>query len=156
MKKYYFSTIIVLFIFSSCLKDGQNTIILPEHTDTFLPEEIATTWNAAIKCKTETEVAIELNLTTQSDTENFIATGSGQDYDGSPVEVTISGTYHKEFNILSAEVKYTFANSTFRIDHFAVDLNFYEAGSYLDMIKIDESYPGGYEQSCDTQIKLFY
>ncbi len=154
--KSLFTVIIILFI-SSCMKDGSDTMVLPDYRESYLPEEIASTWTAAIKCSEEDQDAIELTLTTVTNSENFRATGSGADYNGATIDVNITGTYYKEYNILTAEIEYTFVDAgTFRIDQFSVDLNFYTAGTYLDMIKLDESYPGGYNQSCDTQIKLFY
>lgn len=147
----------LILTLSACLNSGTDTLVLPDYRETYLPQELASTWKAAIKCSEENEDAIEMTLTTVSDSENFTATGSGNDYDGAPVKITVTGIYSKELNTLSAEIKYSFVNAgTFRIDHFAVDLNFYTPGTYLNMVKLDESYPGGYNQSCDTQIKLFY
>lgn len=148
---------IIALMLSGCMENGADTLVLPDYRETYLPQEIASTWKAAIKCAEESEDAIELTLTTLSDSENFSATGTGYDYDGTEVKITVNGIYSKELNTLSADVKYTFVEAgTFRLDHFAVDLNFYTPGTYIDMIKLDESYPGGYDQSCDTQIKLFY
>jgi hypothetical protein len=152
----------LIFIFfmllaGACLDKGTDTIVLPEHRESYLPKSIAENWNAAIKCAEQTTVAIELNLTTQSDKENFTATGSGYDYNGEAIDVEVKGIYNRELNILSADVRYDFVESgVYRKDHFAVDFDLYTAGSYIDMIKLDESYPGGPVPSCETQIKLFY
>lgn len=155
MKIKLFAILFIFVIFSACLQEGNETIILPEVSNEILPEEISTEWNLAIRCMDADEDAIEAVMNTQSNDLNFTATGN--DYDGQSIDVTISGVYDKTDNTISAEVRYEFTESgTYRIDHFAVDLDFYVKGTYIDMYKLDESYPGGPEPSCDTQIKLFF
>jgi hypothetical protein len=147
--------LLIFTVLSACLQDGNETIILPEVSDGILPEEISTEWNLAIRCLDAEEDAIEAVMNTQSNDLNFTATGN--DYDGQSIDVTITGVYDKTDNTISAEVRYDFTESgIYRIDHFAVDLDFYVNGTYIDMIKLDESYPGGPKPGCDTQIKLFF
>ena len=47
-------------------------------------------------------------------------------------------------------------SGTYRIDYLALDIGKYNAGSYVDLIKIEQQYTGGPEPSCETEIKLFY
>ena len=157
MKKQLFLILTIILFLTACISDGLDTIVLPQETDTYLPEEIATTWKAAIKCKTQDDIAFEVTLTTMSDSKNFTAKGTANDYDGSPIEFTVTGTYDKEYNTFSAEIKYDFTDTdTYRIDFLAVDLTTYNHGSYLDLIKIDQTNPSSLYPSCDTEIKLFY
>jgi len=157
MKRKYILIVFILLNFTSCIQDGSDTIILPEISESDIPEEIQSEWTIAIKCSEQEQIAIEAVMTTQKKTSDFTASGSGNDYDGEPIDMTVTGVYDKKYNTISAEVRYDFINSgTYRKDHFAVDLDYYTNGTYIDMIKIDESNPGGPYPSCDTQIKLFY
>ena len=147
----------IILLISSCISDGTDTIILPKNGGTYLPEEIAYQWKIAIKCKSQSEDAIEVTLTTLSDSKEFTATGSGRDYDGQVINFTVTGTYEKIYNALSCDIKYDFvSDGTYRIDYLAIDLGTYNYGSYTDLIKIDQTYTGGPVPSCDTEIKLFY
>lgn len=157
MKKQYLLILTIIMFLSACLPDGSDTIILPETGGAYLPEEIAAEWEIAIKCKSQSEIAMEVTLTTTNNSKDFTATGTGQDYDGQPINFTVTGTYDKKFSTLSAEIKYEFVNDgTFRIDYLGLDLGTYNHGSYIDLIKIDQTYTGGPIPSCDTEIKLFY
>ena len=157
MKKHFLLILSIILFFSACIPEGTDTIILPEQTDSYLPEEIASEWKIAIKCKEQTEIAIETTLTTLTNSEEFIATGTASDYGGEPISFTVTGTYDKKLDVLSAEIRYDFTDDgTYRIDFFAINFNNYIAGTYIDLIKIDESNSGGPYPSCDTEIKMFY
>ncbi len=157
MIKRYLPSLIILLFLSSCLKKGNDTIILPETNNSKLPEQMTSDWNVAIKCTEQEAVAIEAVMETDNISQNFSASGSGQDYDGDPINMTINGFYDSEHNTINAEVRYDFVYSgNYRIDHFAVDLDYYENGSYINMIKIEVSNPGGPAPSCESQIKLFH
>lgn len=112
--------------------------------------DISGSWTMQLKCAGQSIDAIttELNFKTKKDA-SYTASGSGTDYTGDPVNVTISGFYNKKENRLEGDMTFSFPLSPGeeRVDSFQVVLNEDETPYIQTTKKIDN---GG----CATEIKL--
>ena len=112
-----------------------------------MPEILTGTWNLHGKCvDQETDafvVPIVLNVTGGG---NFEGTGTGTDYTGEPMNITISGTYNSSINQISGQISMYFLNSGHtRVDSFVIELK--EDTGYFPMPNIS----GG---GCPAEAKL--
>ncbi|PWK65769.1 NlpC/P60 family protein [Mucilaginibacter oryzae] len=115
-----------------------------------LVAKIAGKWNAYIRCQNASSDAITLNLNFPViEGGAYQATGSGSDYDGSPINVVINGNYDVAANDLNGTIFYSFPNDPQqkRSDSFDIVLNYDDTG-YTPLTKINDN--GG----CSAQLRL--
>ncbi len=115
-----------------------------------LVASISGNWNAYIRCADASYDAITLGLKFPVvNNGTYQATGSGTDYTGEAINVTISGNYSVTTNTLTGTIVYQFpsAPTEQRSDQFSISLNYDDTG-YSDLTKVIDN--GG----CSAQIRL--
>ncbi|MBA4055372.1 MAG: hypothetical protein C0490_11720 [Marivirga sp.] len=112
--------------------------------------DISGSWTIRLRCTGQSTDAIttELNFKTKKDA-SFTALGSGIDYGGDPVDVSIKGFYNKKENKLQGDMTFSFPQNPGeeRVDSFQVVLNEDETPYIITTKKVDN---GG----CVAEIKL--
>lgn len=112
--------------------------------------DISGSWELDFKCATQTQIAAKLNITFDpTKTGDFTSTGSGTDYNGSPLAISVKGQYDEKKNRLTLEMTTTFPDnpSDIRIDKITVELNEDET-AFVTAQKIKQN------NGCDLAIKL--
>ena len=152
MKRVLLFSLFLLIGLVSCVPDGETTIVFPEDTTSELPEIFQSTWHAAIKCQQESQAALFIKFTTESNSLNLYAKGEGYDYDDAEIQFEIDGIYNKSTNILKASVNYYFPETAgVRKDSLIVNFNDYDYNTYLPM----RNYYFSYDlYGCDSEILL--
>ena len=155
MKKILILLFVSLLVLSSCLDDDGGTIILRDYSEEELPEQVRGTWKAVMRCQESSEL-LNLSFTTQMTEDGFVAIGTGRfNPEENTITIRFEGIYNKELNILWGDLKWDFGSGTStRTDRLSIDLDFYEEGSYIDLIKTHEPSGSIFNQTCYTQIKF--
>jgi hypothetical protein len=111
------------------------------------PITVSGTWRIFLRCSGFEEDAVVVDVVINENGGEFSGTGSGEDYDGTPITVNIQGGYYTYENRISGTATFTADNSSWeRIDGFSVVL--VNDTGYVPLTK--ESTTGG----CDGEIRL--
>ena len=112
------------------------------------PTTVTGTWEFHLKCAVQEGDAAVFNISiNESSGGAFTGSGTGTDYDGTPMQVTIIGNYNSSTHVLTAEITTTFeGNPCVRKDTFSVTLTSNDTG-YIAATQTE--YCG-----CDAEVRL--
>lgn len=113
---------------------GDDGGVTPSPSGTTAPADVTGTWDFHFRCAGATSDAatVPININ-QSSGGAFSGSGSGTDYNGTPIQLNISGTYNSSTNFMSGEVTTTFTGDPcVRHDTFQVTLTSNDTG-YIPM-----------------------
>jgi hypothetical protein len=110
------------------------------------PITVAGTWRIAMRCMGFEEDAAVVDVIINESGGEFSGSGTGQDYDGTPMTVDIQGGYYTYENTISGTITFTADNGAQRTDGFNVVL--VNDTGYVPLIK-DSATTG-----CDGEVRF--
>lgn len=112
--------------------------------------DISSDWQLSGRCQGRTVDGYKLTISlTADEQQNVTASGTGTDYDGSPLAVTMNGTYDQTTNTLTAKLNMTFPQKGgSRRDSFTHQLNEDDTGYFPATMEYNSA------QGCQSEIRL--
>jgi hypothetical protein len=86
------------------------------------PITVSGTWRVYLRCAGSAEDAVVFEVDIIQSGDNFTGSGSGEDYDGTPLNVTLQGAYFTYGNQISGTLTIRSESRPDRIDGFTVTL----------------------------------
>ncbi|MGK7345860.1 MAG: FecR family protein [Candidatus Nitrospinota bacterium M3_3B_026] len=94
------------------------------------PKDVTGTWDMYLRCSSQSSDAAKVTLNiNESSGGRFTGSGSGTDYNGTPMSIRIEGTFDSSSKVMSGRITTTFeGGDCTRVDEFSVTLSSNDTG----------------------------